>query len=231
MNTSYIFDFKLSTPIVIEDMDKENLKPIAEKLNIDYSVIDDVLHSRKSIRFFYSEESDRTMVSYCVKPKRVLDFNTFEILNISELDKLEQNKTSRVFHGSQAIKCLAILASVELNMLTDIRIPLYIYGHCNHRQWVDISELVAKVLTRSNRLFSLMEMGAPSIILINEERILQENVQYLECNSSLVRNDGTLIRSLNDMEYSLIHGDLSVDTESDDFDFPFEFDEESGDEE
>jgi hypothetical protein len=76
-----------------------------------------------------------------------------------------------------------------------------------------------------------MEMGAPSIILINEERILQENVQYLECNSSLVRNDGTLMRSLNDMEYSLIRGDLPVDTESDDHNVPLEFDEESGDDE
>lgn len=226
MNTSYIFDFKLATPIVIEDMDKENLKPIAEKLNIDYSVIDDVLHSRKSARFFYSEESDRTMVSYCVKPKQVLDFNTFEILNVGEIDKLNQNKTSRVFHGSQAIKCLAILASVELNMITDIKIPLDIYGRCNHRQWVDISELVTKVLTRSNRLNSLIEMDAPSIILINEERVLQEYVNFLECNTSLMRNDGTTIRSLNDVKYSLIYGDLSEHSESDMY---FEFDEESGD--
>lgn len=231
MNNKYIIDFELTTPIVIEDVDKENLKPIAEKLGIDYSVIDDVLHSRKAVRFFQSKDSERNTVSYCARPRQVMNFNSFEVVGTSEVDKGTQGKQSRVLHGSHAVKCLAILAHVDLPMVADIQIPLAVYSRCNHRQWADISELVAKVLTRSNRLFSLMEMGAPSIILINEERILQENVQYLECNSSLVRNDGTLMRSLYDMEYSLVRGDLSVDTESDDLDFPFEFDKESGDEE
>lgn len=214
MDTTYIFDFKLATPIVIEDVDKKNLKPIAEKLNIDYSVIDDLLHSRKSARFFYSEESDRTMVSYCVKPRQILNFNSFEIVNISEVDKKGQDKKSRIFHGSNAVKCLAVLAHFDLQMMTEVKIPLDVFNRCNHRQWVDISELVAKTLSRSERLGMLLSMDAPSIILVNEERVLQECVQFLECNTSLVRKDGTIIRALNDVEYSLIYGDESKRDES-----------------
>lgn len=230
MNTDYIFNFELATPIVIEDMDKENLKPIAEKLNLDYSVIDDVLHSRKSVRFFDSIESEHRTVSYCIRPRQLLNFNTFEVLNISEFEKQEPDKTSRIFHGSQAIKCLSVLAHVNLDMIMNIQIPLDIYYRCNHRQWVDISELIVKVIDRSNRLDKLIEMAAPNIIIINEERVLQEHIRFLECNTSLTRNDGTTIRSLNDVGYSLIYGDISKKEKSDE---PIEsvFDEdESGDE-
>jgi len=230
MNTSFIFDFKLAVPIVVEPKVGYNpIKLIEERLNISHDDMDDILHSRKSCRFYDSEESDRNVVSYCITKRQVFNFNSFEIMDISEYynDIKKYDKKSKVLHGSKAVKCLAILAHLDLNMIESVQIPLDLYFECNHRQWVDISELVVKVLSRSNRLEKLIECGAPEIILLNEERVLQENVTFLECNDSLLRNDETTIRSLNDMDYSLVNGWLK-DPEESDAELDYEV-EESGD--
>ncbi|RKZ22825.1 DNA-directed RNA polymerase subunit beta', partial [bacterium] len=51
----------------------------------------------------------------------------------------------------------------------------------------DVNDLYRRVITRNNRLKSLMEISAPEIILRNEKRMLQEAVDALLDNSRMSR--------------------------------------------
>ena len=43
----------------------------------------------------------------------------------------------------------------------------------------DLNDLYRRVINRNNRLFKLLEMGTPDIIIRNEKRMLQEAVDAL----------------------------------------------------
>ena len=43
----------------------------------------------------------------------------------------------------------------------------------------DLNDLYRRVITRNNRLKKLLELGTPSIIVQNEKRMLQEDVDAL----------------------------------------------------
>lgn len=207
MSNSYIFDVKLCTPIVIETEERSPIKKISEELSVDYNSLIDVLQSRKAVRLYESEEVSRSVVKFGLGNRKVVSFNAFELVGISEYHAdHEENKKSKILHGSKAIQGLAFLAHVDLHVLESVQVPLQIYRSSNSRQWMDISELVYEVISRNVRLDMLIECEAPTIILVNEERILQECVTNLESNNTLKRKDGTLIRSLNDLGYSMING-------------------------
>jgi len=209
MKEQYIFDFKLTTPIVVTcNKVDEQLESLAEKCKCDKKDLEAVLHGSRIIRFFVSEKSKKKLIQFNVCGKKVSEsFNDYEILTTREAYAQKQggNTAGLFLQGSNALKCLAILVRSNLDVLTSVKIPIDVYAVCNPRQWVDISELVVRVIRRNNRLAILQEGEAPDIILINEERILQEMVSDLENNKVLFRKDGTKIRSLNDVGYSLIY--------------------------
>lgn len=208
MKEQYIFDFKLTTPIVVTcDKVDEQLEVLAKKCKCDKKDLEAVLHGSKIIRFFVSEKSKKKLIQFNVCGKKVSEsFNDYEILTTGEAYAQKQDGVVGFFlQGSNALKCLAILVRSNLDVLTSVKIPIDVYAVCNPRQWVDISELVVRVIRRNNRLAILQEGEAPDIILINEERILQEMVSDLENNQAMFRKDGTKIRSLNDVGYSLIY--------------------------
>lgn len=208
MKEQYIFDFKLTTPIVVTcNKVDEQIGALAEKCTCDKKTLEAVLHGSRTIRFFVSENSKNKLIHFNVCGKEVFEsFNDYEILTTKEAyAKKHGGETGMFLQGSNALKCLSMLVRSNLDVITSVKIPLEVYTVCNPRQWVDISELVVRVMRRNNRLAILQEGEAPDIILINEERILQETVSDLECNTLMFRKDGTKIRSLNDIGYSLIY--------------------------
>src|SRR5581483_5415545 len=65
----------------------------------------------------------------------------------------------------------------------------------------DLNDLYRRVINRNNRLKRLMELGAPAIILRNEQRMLQEAVDSLiDTTGRTTRRAGAhQLRSLSDM--------------------------------
>lgn len=66
----------------------------------------------------------------------------------------------------------------------------------------DLNDLYRRIITRNNRLKKLIEIGAPSIIIRNEKRMLQEAVDAMFDNSSMSKpaksNNGRALKSLTD---------------------------------
>ncbi len=66
----------------------------------------------------------------------------------------------------------------------------------------DLNDLYRRIITRNNRLKKLIEIGAPSIIVRNEKRMLQEAVDALFDNSSMAKpaksNNGRPLKSLTE---------------------------------
>ena len=67
----------------------------------------------------------------------------------------------------------------------------------------DINDLYRRVINRNNRLYRLLELNAPSIIVKNEKRMLQEAVDALFDNSQLKKSvtgpSNRPLKSLSDM--------------------------------
>ncbi len=67
----------------------------------------------------------------------------------------------------------------------------------------DLNDLYRRVINRNNRLKSLLELGAPDIIVSNEKRMLQEAVDSLIDNGSRGRPvtgpNNRALKSLSDM--------------------------------
>ncbi len=66
----------------------------------------------------------------------------------------------------------------------------------------DLNDLYRRIITRNNRLKKLIDIGAPTIIVRNEKRMLQEAVDSLFDNSSMSKpaksNNGRALKSLTD---------------------------------
>ncbi len=66
----------------------------------------------------------------------------------------------------------------------------------------DLNDLYRRIITRNNRLKKLIDIGAPSIIIRNEKRMLQEAVDALFDNSSMTKpaksNNGRPLKSLTE---------------------------------
>ena len=119
-------------------------------------------------------------------------------------------------YGSSAIlrKCQEV--GPEITPIREINIPVDVYQRICPAAWDDICYLFSRVENRNNRLQRLIELGAPEIILRNEERLLTEYIEQLEHNNLYAyknsegyhykRTDGRILRSLNDMGYSILHG-------------------------
>lgn len=117
------------------------------------------------------------------------------------------------YYGSDAITYLLNLhkKAEDVIPLFSVIIPYQIFGEATPREWYDITYLFSRVKNRSDRLKRLTELSAPTIIMLNEERMLWEAITSLEDNDNpvlkpLVDYNDIMLRSLNDMEYSLLTG-------------------------
>lgn len=69
----------------------------------------------------------------------------------------------------------------------------------------DLNDLYRRIITRNNRLKKLMEMKAPTVILVNEKRMLQESVDALIDNG---RRNGKPVTGQNGRPYKSLSGAL-----------------------
>ena len=125
----------------------------------------------------------------------------------------ELNSEAKYDFGSDAITYLLNLhkKTEDVIPLFSVIIPYQIFGEATPREWYDITCLFSRVNNRSDRLKRLTELSAPTIIMLNEERMLWEAITSLEDNDNpilkpLVDYNDIMLRSLNDMEYSLLTG-------------------------
>ncbi|MGG2182663.1 hypothetical protein ABFY55_00255, partial [Bacillus altitudinis] len=103
----------------------------------------------------------------------------------------EELKTAQGQRRTRAIKRLEVLEAFRNSgnkpswMILDV-LPVI---HQNYVQWFsldggrfatsDLNDLYRRVINRNNRLKRLLDLGAPSIIVQNEKRMLQEAVDAL----------------------------------------------------
>ena len=69
----------------------------------------------------------------------------------------------------------------------------------------DLNDLYRRIITRNNRLKKLQEMNAPTVILVNEKRMLQEAVDALIDNG---RRNGKPVTGQNGRPYKSLSGAL-----------------------
>jgi hypothetical protein len=109
--------------------------------------------------------------------------------------------------GSEAVVWLCRKKGVVCEPLTEVFIPFRVYEEARDKKWLDISAFAANVARRTERLERLTTVNIPYIIAVNEKRLLREAVQSLENNAyGKRRKDGTVMRGLNDVGYSLLRG-------------------------
>lgn len=132
-------------------------------------------------------------------------FKKYDFVSGAEGVKMDHSLT-----GSEAILWLCKEKGYDVQPVTEIFIPWEVYRECTDTQWLDICCFAARVEARSSRAKRLEELNAPKLILVNEKRIIQEQVQMLESNNLFGhierRKDQTIRRALNDIGYSLSCG-------------------------
>jgi hypothetical protein len=130
-------------------------------------------------------------------------------------DDTDYDKTSAILmSGSEAIT--ALLDHYKCNTIRsflEIEIPAVVFDQCTIRNWHDISYFFAKLVHRADRYRRLASLEAPFVIMMNEEKIMNRALQQLESNDGfatggkiITRNDGTALRSLADVGYSIVSG-------------------------
>ena len=98
---SNIIEFKLVTPIVIEsDLFDNPLKELADTINMEYSMLIDIVKYRKAVRFYESADVDRQVVKFGLGGRKVVSFNTFEVVDIGESDRNPEDKKSKILYGA-----------------------------------------------------------------------------------------------------------------------------------
>jgi len=145
----------------------------------------------------------------------------YEILCEMDLDKLAQELWHEVRHGTskqrrkKAVKRLRVVEALrksnnkpEWMILTvlpvippDLRPMVQLDG--GRFATSDLNDLYRRVINRNNRLKRLLDLGAPSVIVRNEKRMLQEAVDSLIDNSrrgkARSRRGRRELKSLSDM--------------------------------
>lgn len=112
--------------------------------------------------------------------------------------------------GTDAILWLCMEKGIGLEAIVKIDIPDSVYYECDKEPWSDICSFFADVSRQNKRTERLMALGAPSIIIQNERRMLWEAVEFLEAgkigDSKRRWAHGRILRSLNDVGFSLDGG-------------------------
>ena len=112
--------------------------------------------------------------------------------------------------GTDAVLWLCAQRGVDFTPLESVDVPIEVYKESNIRQWHDISCLYMHLVERNDRLKRFINVGAPEILILNEERMTWEAVDILESTSinghSRKWPDGKVIGGLNKVGYSLLTG-------------------------
>lgn len=125
----------------------------------------------------------------------------------------KQKEGTTLYYGEKAIHYLLDQSKEAFSdfPLLEVVIPKDVFFACTPREWHDITALFVYVSNRSYRLKRLLELHAPEIIIMNEERLLWEAVARLEDNDNPyckpeVNENNIQRRSLSEVEYSLLTG-------------------------
>ena len=156
----------------------------------------------------------------------------WDVPGVSKEDaKCLEDAEGKFLYGADGVQWLCEEKGVECpEPVMYIKIPYQAYYEATDRQWLSISQFAAEVESRSLRIANLCEMGGPEVLLMLEYRQLWERVEQLEVNKMVPRrwSDGTIMRSLSDIGYSLSRGWLNAQEEFEiEEDGPYQ-EEESG---
>lgn len=134
---------------------------------------------------------------------------TCSVVNGDEsISFIPEKSGNKYIYGAEAIRHLF----PDAKPLTELDVPGDVFAKCSTREWIDICRSFRSVECRANRLKQLKDMNCPTVILVNEARILFEKVMALEHNNiyggayHVYDENKRVLRSLNDVGYSLVFG-------------------------
>ncbi len=186
------------------------------KLSLCRPMLIDTHIQRIADKLPYSME-DLMDVLRCIKFIYKNDSGEFEFLDTSVKSISNDMDATKLSYGPDAIIEICNAHNVEIHPITEIEVPtLFYFENCNII-WDDVCYLFARVENRSSRLGKLLELNAPSIIIMNETRMLEEYLETLEHNNlyswmgseepkHMQDSSGRIYRALRDGGYSMVDG-------------------------
>lgn len=125
----------------------------------------------------------------------------------------EEATDEKAYFGADAIEYLLTATNTETDVvpISRVRISTDVFTECSCPMWYDISWLATRVSLRATRIDRMISLKAPAIIIVNEYRMGWTALNQLENNgfnntATLENANGTIIRSLSDVGYSLSKG-------------------------
>ena len=188
-------------------IDLKNKFYVEEQLDDIQKILSDngVSVPKDKIRRFANGDLPLSAVDHCVEEMHI--------------QGTKQNPASDVMpsYGACCIDHLFEITNTEndsIKPFSEINIGIEVFDECDPYTWCDISTLAARVQRQADRLQKLIESGAPPIILSNTYKIVYNAISTLCCNTDdktaekemLRKRDGSAIRSLSDIEYSICTG-------------------------
>lgn len=186
------------------------------KLSLCRPMLIDTHIQRVADKLPYSME-DLMDILRCIKFIYKNDSGEFEFLDTSVKSIPDGMDTTKLSYGPDAIIEICKEHNIEINPITEIDVPVLFYYENCQIIWDDVCYLFARVESRSSRLGKLLELNAPSIIIMNETRMLEEYLETLEHNNlyswmgseepkHMQDSRGRIYRALRDGGYSMIDG-------------------------
>lgn len=118
---------------------------------------------------------------------RLLEGKAYLTVEEDGVDIADLNKNTKLppvyFTGSEAVSILRQLLRLPDRSIRSIKVNEIIQEIDDYDTIYDILFFLCSVNNRNERVAKLREMGAPFIIMINEERMLQEYVEFLQDNN------------------------------------------------
>ena len=195
-----MYHLKLAKPIILD----EQLATLAPQLVFPVDLLRQI--------------AGHDLPSYGVIITETEDHHPFDLIPLYEKEDgawrttvpFRNHPAGSLLCGTDAICWICGQRKVDFTPLENIDIPIDVYKESNIRQWHDISCLYMQLVERNGRLKRFIEMKAPQILILNEERMTWEAVEMLESSSieghSRTWPDGRVIGGLNRVGYSLLTG-------------------------
>ena len=147
-------------------------------------------------------------------------YHKFDLIGLQEITEKDEDAITYGFKkglegipyltGTKGILWLCDQKGISIKPVARVSIPHDVFRECDKEQWFDISSFYADLEQYNNRVTRLANLGASGPIMLNEARKLWEKAELLESGhlGSHVRRwrHGRIIRSLNDIGYSLADG-------------------------
>ena len=147
-------------------------------------------------------------------------YHKFDLIELHEITNDEEDGSSYkdkeglagipFLTGVDGIQWLCEQKGLDVPPLTKVSIPDSVFRECTRDQWYDISHMYADLEQRNRRVSRLLELRVPNAIQLPETMMLWQKVELLEAgrigNRQRHWTHGRVVRSLNDIGYSLIDG-------------------------